>query len=78
MLILSWKNIDGSSLYILRHIFWKLSNTSAEINVSLWTYESWYSSKFFILNSLQNLFVCLSLSRRNGFCNFFEVLYMAV
>ena len=46
------KKWAGSSSYILIHLFLKFSNTSASNNVSLWTYESWYSSYFFISNSL--------------------------
>ena len=43
----------GSNPYISRHI---LRNTSRSINVSFWTYKSWYSSKCFVL---QTLFVCM-------------------
>ena len=43
----------GSSLYILRNIFLNFLKRSANNNVSLWEYKSWYSLKF--LKSLQNL-----------------------
>ena len=34
------RSFAGPSLYILRHIFLKFSNTSANNNVSPWTYKS--------------------------------------
>ena len=49
------RNYAWSSLYILRDIFVKFSNTSGNNNVSLWTYKSWSSAKFFISKSLQTL-----------------------
>ena len=56
------RNFAGSISYFLRHIFQKFSKTSANNNVSLWTYQSWYSSKFFIPKSLQTLFLCAAIS----------------
>ena len=52
------KNFAGSGLHILRCIFLKFSNTSANKNVSLSKYKSWYPSKRFVSKSLQTLFVC--------------------
>ena len=43
---------------LLRHTLQTLLNTSANNNVSFWTYKLWYSPKCFILKSLQTLFVC--------------------
>ena len=51
-------NYGGSSSYILRHIYQKFSDTSANNNVRLWTYISLYSPKFFISQSLQTFFTC--------------------
>ena len=33
------RNFAGSNLYILRHIFLKFSNTTANNNILLWTYK---------------------------------------
>ena len=52
------KNSAGSSSYILRHIFLKFSNLSANNNVLLWIYKC-YSPKFFVLKSLQTLLLCM-------------------
>ena len=41
------KNSAGLSLYILRHMFLKFSNTLAENNVSPWTYKSLYFQNLF-------------------------------
>ena len=46
------RNFEGSSSYILRYLFLKFSNTSANNNVLPWKYKSWYSPKF----SFQNLY----------------------
>ena len=48
----------GWSLYLLRYTFLKFSNTSANNNVLLWTYKSWYYPKFYISESLQTPFAC--------------------
>ena len=48
----------GSSSYISRHIFRKFSNTSANSNVLLWTYKSWYSPKFLFEKFYNNSFAC--------------------
>ena len=57
------ENFAGSSSYILRHISLKFSYTSANNSLLLWTYKSWYSSKFFI-SDLSNCFsvhvICVS------------------
>ena len=57
------RNFAGTSSYSFRHIFLKFSNTSANNNVLLWTYKSWYSPKFFFffkffsnLHMTKNLF----------------------
>ena len=46
----------GSSSYILRQIFIKFANTTANNNVSLWTYKFWYSPNF-LLKNLYKLFL---------------------
>ena len=53
------RNFARSSSYISRKIFWKFTNTSAKNNVLPWTYNSWYSLKFFIWKSLETFFVCV-------------------
>ena len=39
-----------SSSYIPMYIFWKFWDTSGNKNVSLWTYNWWYSPKFLFQN----------------------------
>ena len=53
------RNFAISSSFIFRHMFLKISNTSANNNPLLWIYKSQYSPKVFISKSLQTLFVCL-------------------
>ena len=52
------KTWGGSISYILRHIIRKFSNISAKNNASVSTYKLWYSYEYFVLKSLQTLFVC--------------------
>ena len=40
------KKQAGSSSFISIQLSQKFSNSSAGNNVSLWTYQSWYSPKF--------------------------------
>ena len=47
------RNFAKSSSYILKHIFLKFSNSSANSNVLSWTWKSWFSPKFFISESLK-------------------------
>ena len=52
------KKWAGSSSYISMHLSLKFSNTSASNAVSDWTYKSWYSPKFFILNVSHTFWAC--------------------
>ena len=42
------RSFTESGSFISRHIFLKFSNTSANNDVSLWTYKPWYYTKFLI------------------------------
>ena len=58
MLILELeKGFTGSCLYILRLIFLRSLNTSANSSALLWTYKSRYSPTFLISKSLQTFCV---------------------
>ena len=52
------KKWAGSSSYFSMHLSLKFSNTSASSDVSDWTYKSWYSPKFFILNVFPTFWAC--------------------
>ena len=49
----------GSDWFISRELIWMFTNISARNKVSLWTYKSWYSPRFFISDSFQRIFAYL-------------------
>ena len=59
------RKLAWSNSYASRYTFWKFSNISGNNKVSLWTYKLWYSSKLFILKSLQTLFACTQLGKNS-------------
>ena len=50
---------DQNHMFQYIYFIIKFSNKSASNNVSLWTYKSWYSPRFFILKSFHTPFACL-------------------
>ena len=61
---MQYKKEQRWSWYIPRNMFWKLSDTSANNNVSPWTYKSWYSPELFNSKTLQTLFCSCNLHQQ--------------